>query len=174
MAEGVQHDALEAVESMADVVWALKGDHDSTADLGRRIRYFATNAAPEGWDLDVRIGELHGRGLGPEVRRNVYLVAKEAVHNAVKHSGATSLTVALTETKGWLQLAVTDDGRGIADTGASPLGGNGLRSMRTRAEAVGGSLEVATGSRGTSVTMRVPTAGARRRWSWLGFGSRGR
>jgi signal transduction histidine kinase len=89
------------------------------------------------------------------VSRNVLLVGVEAVHNAVKHAGATRVVVELApEGRRW-RLSVRDDGRGFAG-GAVPADGEGLglASMRRRAEEIGAQISWEAGS-GTGVTVTL-------------------
>ncbi|MBT3381414.1 MAG: sensor histidine kinase [Lentisphaerae bacterium] len=70
----------------------------------------------------------------------VYHIAQEAIQNAVRHAGAKEIRVTLSCSDACCRLAVEDDGRGL---GAGPSeNGVGLRTMRSRAEMVGGSLRV--------------------------------
>ena len=82
-----------------------------------------------------------------------YRIASEALTNAARHSGAgrRELRVAV---NGMLELEVEDNGRGVVH----PVGaGLGLRSMRDRADEVGGTLSVAAGPQGgTLVRARLP------------------
>ena len=73
----------------------------------------------------------------------------------MKHAEATTLAVANTVVDGFVEVCVTDDGRGF--DGVAHPGHLGLHTMRERAEAVGGTLEL-TGrvSAGTTVRCRVP------------------
>lgn len=68
----------------------------------------------------------------------MYRIVQEAVTNAVKHSGAASIDVALDMQENGLSLTVTDDGTPAERSGT----GIGKRTMRQRAEAVGGRLTV--------------------------------
>ncbi len=93
----------------------------------------------------------------PDLTENVedalYRVALEAVTNALRHADAERIRVDLGEAPSGVLLTVTDDGTGIA---LDAVEGVGLASMRSRAEAVGGTLEVETGD-GTTIKMHVPT-----------------
>jgi signal transduction histidine kinase/ligand-binding sensor domain-containing protein len=92
------------------------------------------------------------RALAPEVEDNLLRIAQEAVLNAVKHSGARSLLVALERTANRVQLLVKDDGAGF-DSEVSPAPGHfGVVGMRERAAHIGAtlSLESAPGA-GTAV-----------------------
>lgn len=85
----------------------------------------------------------------------VYRVAQEALTNAVRHSGATTVRFSVTSVEGEIVLAVEDDGRGFAPALGSE--GSGIRGMRERALLVRGRLEVESApGRGTAVRLRVP------------------
>jgi signal transduction histidine kinase len=86
--------------------------------------------------------ELAG-DLSPHERENVTRIAREAIANAARHGGARNVIVSLRQTETGIALRVVDDGCGI--TGAEKLPapeGFGLRSMRERAAALGGQLNV--------------------------------
>jgi signal transduction histidine kinase len=94
-----------------------------------------------------------GFELPQEIERGAYFVASEALTNAAKHSGATRIDVTvglrrLPETdETWLDLTVTDDGRG----GASPADGHGLAGLDERLRGLGGTLEVLSPEGGPTV-----------------------
>jgi signal transduction histidine kinase len=82
-------------------------------------------------------------------------IVREAVSNAIRHGAAQSVTVRLSGAQG-LELTVEDDGTGLVE-GAPGGRGFGLVSMRERAEALGGDLDVAPlPERGVRVAVRVP------------------
>lgn len=96
--------------------------------------------------------------LDPEVEDAVFRIGQEALHNAVRHSGAGRITLSLRAAGDRVVLTVRDDGTGF-DLGAAAGTTRrlGLASMRARALGVGGSLAVsaAPGS-GTSIRLEVP------------------
>jgi len=96
--------------------------------------------------------------LRPAVERGLFLIAMEAIQNALRHARAESIRVTLTFRPDGLTLSVRDDGRGMgpADAG-SPAAGIGLRSMEDRAEQIGAvfTLQTARG-KGTTVRVAVP------------------
>jgi signal transduction histidine kinase len=97
--------------------------------------------------------------LGDALSEDVYFIIAEAVHNAVKHAGATTIDIRLdhlTEA-GELDVRVHDDGRGFCDSRKRVDGGYGLTSMKERAELWRGTLTVDTNDNGTCVLVRVPT-----------------
>jgi len=93
-------------------------------------------------------------GLTPQVEAALYRVAQEALHNALRHSGAGTVRVRLARTARRVALEIGDDGHGFA--AAAPSGGVGLASMRERAASVGGTLTLRSGRTGTLVRMTVP------------------
>ncbi len=79
--------------------------------------------------------------LRPEAAYELFRIAQEAVHNAVKHAGASQITIRLFKRAGALALAVEDDGAGPPVPAEEPSG-MGMLTMRHRARALGGSLMV--------------------------------
>ena len=82
-----------------------------------------------------------------KVRNHLYRIAQEAVQNALKHSGASSIVVELWTRTSDLRLSVIDDGRGLPPDGAVGTG-LGMRTMRFRASAIGGRLSITRGVSG--------------------------
>ncbi len=94
--------------------------------------------------------------LNPELRRNLFLVLKEAVHNAVKYSEATDLHVTFAIDNSRYRLVVQDNGIGMSGD-ANALGGNGLRNMRERMAAVHGACELTSApGQGTRIACSGP------------------
>jgi PAS domain S-box-containing protein len=91
-----------------------------------------------------------------EVKHDLYRIAREALHNTVKHARATHVVLRLTRDDGALVLEVQDDGTGF-DAGRSFPGHLGLRSMRERAARRGGRVEIDSApGRGTRIRARLP------------------
>jgi PAS domain S-box-containing protein len=87
---------------------------------------------------------------------HLYRIAQEAVHNAIKHGGASQITIGLSGGNGRGILSIQDNGSGIPE-GAANQKGMGLHIMRYRAGIIGGVLEVSRyGERGTLVTCMFP------------------
>ncbi|WP_308281117.1 sensor histidine kinase [Pimelobacter sp. 30-1] len=95
--------------------------------------------------------------LGHDVEVVVYRVAQEALTNVVRHARATRVDLSLLRLGQEVVLEVADDGRGFGGATADREGA-GLIGMRDRAALVGGTVEVYSGERGTTVRLRVPAA----------------
>ena len=146
----------ELVESMSDIVWAIDPERDHLDDLVHRMRRFASDVLSP---RDIHLGFRSPDGgqdlqMGADLRRQVFLIFKEAVHNVVRHSGATEVTVDFRVEHGWLILKVADNGRGFDCTRNHD--GHGLRSMRERARSTGGEVDTQSGLGGTTVNLKIP------------------
>ena len=93
--------------------------------------------------------------IGANILRQVYLIFKEAINNAARHSGASQVDVLLDRADNRLTLRVTDDGRGF--DASAENGGNGLTNMRKRAATLGGRLEFSSAcGQGATVALSLP------------------
>jgi signal transduction histidine kinase len=140
-------EALQALRDLARGIYpSILSDRGVSAALEVQIRKFG---------LPVSLHNDGATRYSPETEAAVYFCCLEALQNISKHAGASSVTVRLVETNGWLEFAVVDDGWGF-DAAHSP-GGSGLQNMRDRLSALGGSVMVRSqpGS-GTTVDGRVP------------------
>ena len=165
--EIIYNTARELTRSMDEIVWAVSPRHDTLESLAAYLEKFAHDwLAGAGircrLDLPLQFPEWH---LTSEVRHNVFLAFKEALHNAVKHSGASEVLIRLAVKEKSFELAVADNGRGFA-VGEKMKGspavhgraapGNGLENMRQRLGAIGGSCEIQSApGAGTQVIFSV-------------------
>ena len=148
----------ELARRLDETVWAVNPKNDSPGQLATYLCRFAREFL-EPTDIHCRLdvaSNLPEAMLTAEVRHNVFLVVKEALNNAAKHSAATELWLHLTMNDGAMVIEVSDNGRGFkAETGREP--GNGLRNMRARMDEVGGQLTVRSApGEGTTVGLRLP------------------
>ena len=116
-------------------------------------RYAALAAAAHG--VRVRFTAAGIPPLGAAREASVYRLLQEALHNALRHSGAREVRVSLSRTGDGLGFEVSDDGRGFSTP--APATGLGLASMRERAVAAGGTLSITSEpGRGTNVRLDLP------------------
>jgi signal transduction histidine kinase len=158
--------ARSLVDSMSDIVWSIDPRRDDLASLTARVRQFALGLTePKGIALEFRTPPGAEKvKLAPEQRRHLYLVLKEAVNNVAKHAGCRNLGISLSHEGNRLRAEVKDDGAGFTLPGAvahGSRGGHGLLNMRSRAEQMGGTLEVrSTPGTGTVLSLSIPLHGA--------------
>jgi signal transduction histidine kinase/ligand-binding sensor domain-containing protein len=151
--------AGELIASMRQIIWTLDEGQGSLEDL---VAY-STNHARQylsGHGIACVVnaaGPWPSVRLSSEQRRSIFLVIKEALHNVVKHAGATALELTFSWEAGALHARIADNGRGLPP-GADGAGGNGLQNMRRRMEGLGGSfhLDSPAGGAGTRIAFSVP------------------
>jgi ligand-binding sensor domain-containing protein/two-component sensor histidine kinase len=153
----------EALDSMSDIVWAINPQQDHLSDLVRKMRRVASEVLPArdiGFSFKAP-SETPDLKLGAEIRRQVFLMFKEAINNLVRHSKCSRAEIELKIEGVSLLLKVMDNGVGFAPDAVTD--GNGLVSLRRRAAALGGQTTVSsTIGQGTTVTIRVPYSSRRR------------
>ncbi len=154
----IKDNSTKAMESMNDIVWSVDPEHDELSDVVARMRAFAQPLC-EARDIDLQVDippGLLARKLGMTGRKNLYLVFKEAVNNAVKHAQCDRIQVTMWREGDDLVLRVADNGRGMSNS-ESALGGNGLDNMRKRAGEMNGTCDYrAASGGGTEVLLRFP------------------
>jgi signal transduction histidine kinase len=92
----------------------------------------------------------------PEVETELYRIVQEALNNIVKHAQAQQVTVQLLQDNQYLQLTILDDGQGFDVATAQQQGRIGLRSMKERAQKLGGTLIIeSTPGRGTTLRVEI-------------------
>ncbi len=157
----IANTSRDLVDSMSDIVWAINPRRDRLSDLTHRMREFAGDV------FTAREIEFSFRApsdgqeirLDADVRRRLYLIFKEAVNNAARHAQCTEAEIEFEVAQDRLLLHVRDNGRGFDPNGgdAASRNGNGLVSMRERAQALGGEIEITSQPNlGTVVKLNLP------------------
>jgi signal transduction histidine kinase len=144
-------------ESINDVVWATSARAREGKSLSSRIKDFYVDVFDtKGIECTYDIDPDAEAGITDMLaRKNLLMIAKEAINNAVKHSGAKRLKVSLRRENDKLRLFVEDDGKGLPETLSSL--GNGFHSMSQRARRLGGDLRLSsTVDGGTRVECEIP------------------
>jgi signal transduction histidine kinase len=144
----------EALAELRAVIDGLAPPGIADAGLAESLRRYALLAG-KAHGVRVLFTSAGVPPLGVQRDAAVYRVAQEALHNALRHSGAAEVHVSLCPGPRRVTLDVTDDGGGFVTGAAS--GGLGLASMRERAAAVGASLTIRSApGQGTSIRLAVP------------------
>jgi len=151
--------------AIGEIIWAINPEHDHAARLAPYLREYASEFL-ESAGLEARLhfeASTWGGPVHADFRRNLFLILKEALANAVRHADARRVSVVLEADAAGLRLRVEDDGRGFAASAGADSesrGHHGLANLRRRAAAIGGVLEITSApGAGTRVTLAVP-AGA--------------
>ena len=84
---------------------------------------------------------------------NLYRIIEEALHNIVKHSGASKVELTIIEKDGSLSITIIDNGKGFGKMGNKK--GIGLRNMRSRAKKIGAVLTIQKREKGVAVLIKL-------------------
>lgn len=132
----IQKSATDMVTRLNDIVWTIQPKHDSLQKLTERLQEFGSEASvASGIRVNTHISaKLNDVKLPMKSRHSIYLVCKEAMHNAIKYSHAETLDLYVRDTGQGLLFEVVDNGCGF-DAGQIKRG-NGLDNMQARAEEI--------------------------------------
>ncbi|MFA6455705.1 MAG: ATP-binding protein, partial [Bacteroidota bacterium] len=142
--------AVQTADYIRDIVWYTNPRYDDVISLEMRLREIASKMLT---GIDVNfisddIANLDNEVL--EVRRNIFLIFKEILHNIAKHSHASKVIIEFTRHPQHIQLTVNDNGVGFDKNSVSY--GNGLLSMHKRAQEIGAELQIRSDeTRGTTI-----------------------
>jgi len=134
--------ARALIENMSDIVWLINPKRDSLFELFIKLK--------DGYEeiLSYRqillsinnLASMEKVFLSMEYRKNVYLIFKEAINNAIKHSACTEISINTEIAGKVLTITMYDNGKGFDP--ARGNSGNGLENMRHRAAAIGGTFRI--------------------------------
>ena len=137
--EKITDSSRETVLKLGEIIWTVNPKNDSLGSLLSYMRnhitnffadtpfLYATRFPDEGTDIPIN----------PELKRNLYLVMKEALNNIAKYSGAGQVMVSFELNGSAYRFCISDDGKGM-EPGVVKGGGNGLDNMRRRMAGVMG------------------------------------
>jgi signal transduction histidine kinase len=157
-AQQISQTARETTRSLDEIVWAVNPANDTLDGLVNYAgKYAQEYLALAGLRCRAELpAQLPAISIPPEVRHNVFLAFKEAVHNVVKHAQATEARIRLRLEPGKFILEIEDNGRGAGNQTA-PQNRNGLRNMKKRMEDIHGEFWIgAAPERGTIARLTVP------------------
>jgi signal transduction histidine kinase/ligand-binding sensor domain-containing protein len=160
--------ARQLTRAMDEIVWAVDPQHDTLDSLatylGKLIHELLANSEIR-CRLDFPV-QLPTWSLTAEVRHNFFLACKEALHNVIKHSGASEVQISFVLEPAGFALKIADNGGGFDSTrpngqvlvGRQPnLQRNGLVNMRQRMQEIGGRCEIRSNpENGTQVIFSLP------------------
>jgi len=139
-----------------EVIWSTNVGNDNLENL-LYYTYAQINKLFEHSEIDF-ISELPDDIIDLKItvlsRRNIYLLVKELVHNAIKHSKATTIELKMFTDEQTLYLAVNDNGVGINPNNARP-NGMGLGNIRSRVEKLNGNLSTEN-NEGARISIKIP------------------
>ena len=153
--EKISMSANELMNKMNTIIWSMNATNDSLANLIAYMRAFAIeHFENSSIDCTVEIPEhIPDIEISGEKRRNIFLVVKEALNNAMKHSKTSRLLLKIM-IEDELRIEIHDFGQGI-QTEKMRQFSNGLTNMQRRMESIGGTIWIKK-ENGTVVGLSCP------------------
>lgn len=153
----IHESATDAQESMSDIIWSINPENDKWEIILPKFRRFASDICEsKGINYKIEIPEVFPiKSFDMERRRNFWLVFKEMVTNAVKHSqcGNLEITIFLRDNK--INLIVSDDGKGFNLEKIKK--GNGVNNIYLRSKNLNGDIKLETSpEKGTKWSLSIP------------------
>ena len=147
-------DSRDLLNSMDDIIWSVNPKNDALSNLTIRLREYAIPVCEsKNITFNMQVDEaVYSLKLGMYERRNVYLISKESINNAVKHSGCTQLSVSFVLNRKQLEIKITDNGCGFDLSKRGHR--NGITNMEHRAGQTGMDFIVKSEiNNGTTITL---------------------
>ncbi|NGP88058.1 sensor histidine kinase [Fodinibius halophilus] len=144
----ISESADDAKEKITDIIWSIDPEKDSWVDLLSKCRRFASDLF-ESKDIEYKlnIDSDINQPLDIELRQHLWLIFKEMVVNAARHSQADKVEIHLGMQRNRLELRVRDNGIGL-EKPVDQYNGKGLKSIKERAQKIGADLELGSNEEG--------------------------
>ena len=154
LASFIGNTAKETVETMRDIIWFINPRNDFDTNMVIKIKETAAKLlAGIIWTFNVA-SEVKLEKFNLDVRRNIFLIYKEALHNIVRHSNTKTCLIELNGNNNFISLLIKDDGIGFDLKTVQE--NNGLRSIKRRAEKINAAINITSEiGKGTSVSLIV-------------------
>lgn len=138
----------DSVSRLGEIIWSTNPDKDNLESLLAYIRRYVSGYL-EDTPVNYLVNfpdEIPSKPVNPELRRNLFLAFKEALHNAIKYSKAENIEVSFQTDWNGYSLIIADNGIGIEEDVVHG-GGFGFNNMRKRMEAIGGNFAIESSSK---------------------------
>lgn len=153
----ISESASQIQESMSDIIWSINPDNDDWSVVLPKFRRYASDLCEsKGIKYTIEMPEnLSGKYLKMNQRHDLWLIFKEIVTNAVKHSSCSNVKIKMFNDADILCLQISDDGIGFDSE--IPSSNNGLKNIRARVNTLGGVSDLAASQgNGTNWKIRIP------------------
>ena len=153
----INETSLELVKNMSELIWAMKVENDSLADLMSYLRHYAMEYFDVNKiDVQMELDEFpEDQQISGEIRRQVFLIFQEALHNIVQHAETKRVFIRI-EVKGQLRILIRDYGKGLKNNPENQRSGNGMKTMQERTGRLHGKMELKNSDDGVELIFEIP------------------
>jgi signal transduction histidine kinase len=142
--QNLQQHSQEIINSLRDTIWVLNKDNITITGIGDRIKNYISKLRPTYNNIQFHISEEINNDIriSSQNALNIFRIVQEALHNALKHSNASNISIYICSNETFF-IKISDDGKGMQNMNTAD--GNGLRNMQARAKEIDMHLSVASG-----------------------------
>ena len=154
----IVEDLKMVIENMSDIIWAINPDKKAHKSISGQLKDFYFDLMDGyGIECNYHIDQaLEAQITNINARKNLLLIAKEAINNILKHAKSTRIDIFLKEQDNRIFLEIQDNGIGMKDTEKN-FSGNGLQNMKNRTEKINGVFKIKSEvGVGTTISCLVP------------------
>jgi signal transduction histidine kinase/ligand-binding sensor domain-containing protein len=170
--EKIKTSSREIVDKTSDAVWAVKATNDTLKNLVFRMESYAASLfGAAGIQFNIDYDQSAGEAkLEMSLRKNLFYIYKEALHNIIKYADCTEVNIIIKKTGNKLELSIEDNGRGFNHShngrlvpvndpdleGERLYNGNGIKNMQARAGEIKGKFQIDSApGKGTRIKIEV-------------------
>jgi len=152
----INQTSSDLVTSMSEIIWAMKEDNNTLADLISFVKIEAVEYL-ESKNIAVKISipdSSENININGNNRRSIYLIIKEALHNIVKHAQANQVHIHFSIRDEIIEIHIIDNGVGFNQNNTTIVN-NGLKNMKKRVKKMSGTLSILS-KNGTTILVSLP------------------
>ncbi len=154
--DAINQNVSDVINKLDELVWSINPKNESTTSIVNRLRSYAepiTQAREISFEIENELPDADIK-LTVEITHDIYLVAKELINNAIKHSKCKHIRVKFSRQQKKLLLIVEDDGIGYDETSIRK-DRKGLSNIAQRVATMKGNITTEN-SNGTRITISIP------------------
>jgi signal transduction histidine kinase len=154
--DSISQNVNSVIDKLDDLVWSINPRYDTLGDIANRLMTYAAPLAKVG-EIEIQVEMAgHVKSIKPpqETKHHLYLMVKELINNAIKHSRCKSIHLCFDSGPDSLVVTVRDDGTGFL-AGELNKGRNGLANITQRMNELKGEVVISV-AEGTAVVLTIP------------------
>ena len=159
MIKKISSTSKDLMNRMGDIIWSMKPANEEKYTLEARLKNYSSELlAPKNIVCEFDIDEKLAASItNPEIRKNILLIAKEAINNIAKYSEASKAVVSLKQQNETVLLTISDNGKGYQSESIKP--GNGINNNKQRCKQLQGGCNIQSAiGQGATVGCSFPIA----------------
>ncbi|MXV51295.1 ATPase [Pedobacter sp. HMF7647] len=153
----IKENASSLYRGTKDILWALDPKSDNLFEILSHISEFGLELFQDTaiefnfYGIQENLSDIK---LGMEFSRNISMIFKESLNNSLRHSGANHVSLKVNQFERFVEIELSDDGKGFSQTSAGK--GTGLNNIAVRAKRIGAELDInSTQDRGTAIRLSI-------------------